>query len=144
MPEADVFDIASRRAIRDLPSILDLARHANAAATNDDPPPSENADEEAKGALIWDREAALRDLLLTFRAKTLGDATAQLYAAYIAADDLLGLELESRDRDRFATNIRRALLSAIPIVAEAAGLDLAEIGAEYIPDYTTREFPEEA
>jgi hypothetical protein len=127
-----------------LPSILDLGQLANAAATNNDPPPSENAaDEEARGMLLWDREVALRDLLLTFRAKTLGDAVTQLYVAFIAADDLLGFELPPEDRDRKATAVRRALLSAIPVVAEAAALDLALIGGEYIPEFAAREFPME-
>lgn len=39
---------------------------------------------------------------------------------------------------------RRTLLSTIPVIAAAAGFDLAEIGAEYIPEFATRKFPAEA
>jgi hypothetical protein len=81
--------------------------------------------------LLWDREVALRDLMLTFRAKTLSDAATQLFAGFLAAEDLMNFELPPEDRDRKATAVRRALLSAIPVVAEAAGLDLTLIGGEY-------------
>jgi hypothetical protein len=138
-------DIPSRnRHPAPLPSVLDLGRLAHAAATNNDPPSSENADdEEARGNLLWHREVALRDLLTTFRAKTLADTVTQLYVAFIVVDNLLGFDMPPEDRDRDAITIRRALLSAIPVVAEAAGLDLAEIGAEYIPGFADREFPAE-
>jgi hypothetical protein len=74
----------------------------------------------------------------------LADAVTQLYAAFIVVDNLLGFDMPPEDRDREAITIRRALLSAIPVVAEAAALDLAEIGADYIPDFAAREFPAEA
>jgi hypothetical protein len=129
-----------------LPSIVDLGRLANAAGLDPDAdsPSTQTDGEKARGTLLYHREVALRSLLLTFRAKTLSDAAAQLYAGLIAADDLLNFELPAEDRCRNAVTIRRALLSAIPVVAEAAGLDLAEIGAEYIPEYAAREFPAEA
>jgi hypothetical protein len=137
-------DIPSRnRHPASLPSILDLGRLAYAAASNNDPP-SENADnEEERGTLLWHREEALTNLLLTFRAKTLGDAVAQLSVAFTASEGL-GAEVPEEVLVRNALNIRRALLSSIPIIAKAASLDLAEIGAEYIPEYATREFPAEA
>jgi NAD(P)H-hydrate repair Nnr-like enzyme with NAD(P)H-hydrate epimerase domain len=88
--------------------------------------------------------AGSRTQLVRLRAKTLADAVTQLYAAFIAVDALLGFELSAEDRNREATMIRRALLSTIPVVAEAAALDLAAIGADYIPDFAAREFPVEA
>lgn len=125
-----------------LPSILDLGRLANAASLLGDP--LIGGDEKATESTLWERQAALRNLLLTFRAQTLADAVTQLYAGFIAAEDLLNFELPAEDRVRDATTVRRALLSAIPVVAEAASLDLAEIGAEYVPDFAAREFPAEA
>jgi hypothetical protein len=87
---------------------------------------------------------ALRNLLVTFRGQTLADAVTQLYVGFIASDDLLNFELPAEDRVRDATTVRRALLSTIPVIAAVAGFDLAEIGAEYIPDFAAREFPAEA
>jgi hypothetical protein len=127
-----------------LPTILDLARLSNAVGMAGDIDPAKAYAEKARGTLLCHREVALRNLLLTFRAKTLSDAVAQLYCAFIAAEDLDGIEQPNEDRIRNAVYIRRALLSAIPVVAEAAGLNLAEIGAEYIPDIAAAEFPAEA
>jgi hypothetical protein len=126
-----------------LPSILGLGRLAHSASLAIDVA-HEADDGKKRERVLFDQGAALRDLLLTFRATNLSDAVTQLYVAFIAADDLLGFELPPEDRDRNATAVRRALLSAIPAIAEAAGLDLAEIGAEYIPEFATREFPVEA
>jgi hypothetical protein len=127
--------------LQPLPSILDLGRLANAASLLGDPLVGE--DEKATESTLWDRQVALRNLLLTFRAQTLADAVTQLYVGFIAADDMLNFELPPEDRIRDATTVRRALLSAIPVIAEAARVDLADIGAEYIPEYATREFPAE-
>lgn len=124
-----------------LPSIIDLGRLANAAGMACDPDPPQPDDDKGRRALLCNREVALRDLLLTFRAKTLSDAAAQLFAAFVASEDLMNFELPAEARIRDTVSVRRALLSAIPVVAKAASLDLAEIGAEYIPDFATREFP---
>jgi hypothetical protein len=128
-----------------LPSILDLGRLANAAvqAGDPDPDPVQADAEKERGTLLWHREVALRNLLVTFRAQTLADAVTQLYVGFIAVEDLLNFELPAEDRIREATTVRRAILSAIPVVAAAAGFDLAEIGAEYLPKFADREFPAE-
>lgn len=127
-----------------LPSILDLGRLAHAAGQSGGIDPVRADDENARGTLLWHREVALRKLLVTFPAQTLADAVTQLYGGFIAVEDLLNFELPAEDRVRDATTVRRALLSAIPVIAAAAGFDLAEIGAEYIPDFAAREFPAEA
>lgn len=123
-----------------LPSILDLGRLAHAAMVWEDDPTDE---QKKKMATLCARETAFRDLLLTFRAKTLGDAVVQLYAGFIATDDLQIFDKPPADQIRDVQAVRRALIGAIPVVAEAAGLDLADIGAEYITGFADDEFPAE-
>jgi hypothetical protein len=54
------------------------------------------------------------------------------------------VDLSPEERRQCVIKIRRALLSVLPLVAEAAGLDLAEIQAERIADLAANEFPAEA
>lgn len=131
---------------RPLPSILDLARHANAALLLAGRPrqtPKPPDDIEERNARLYERDEALRLVLLTFRPKTLSDAVAQLFAGFIMAEDLATLALPPEEHYRRAMALRRMFLGTIPVVAEAAALDLAEIGGEYIPEYAAREFPAE-
>jgi lambda repressor-like predicted transcriptional regulator len=122
-----------------LPSILDLGRHAGTATLRGDDIGDQPETGWANGlmTLHYDQAEALRDLMLTFQAQTLGDAAAQLWAAFRAAEELeAGLPPEE-----CVTAIKRALISALPLVAKAAGIDLAEIGAERIADLAEHEFP---
>jgi hypothetical protein len=131
-----------------LPSILDLARQAGAASLRadqlgDQSYPQRQDDSDLMISL-YDEAAHLRDVLLTVRARTLTDATAQMFAGFLAAEEMEDFDLPADERSRCVTAIRRALLSALPVVAEAALLDLAEIGAERIADFADREFPADA
>jgi hypothetical protein len=131
---------------RPLPSIVDLARHASAALLLAGRPrqsPKSPGDIEERVARLYERDEALRLVLLTFRPKTLSDAVAQLFAGFIMAEDLAALALPPEEHYRRAIALRQIFLGTIPVVAKAASLDLAEIGGEYIPDFAAREFPAE-
>jgi hypothetical protein len=133
-----------------IPSITDLGRHAAAASALADhydkanfnlPDDKRTQVEDRRQTHLTDRDGAFRNLLVTFRAKTLSDVAVQLFAWFCAADGLVSFELTSGSGDEYATILRRVILSALPVVAAAAELDLAEIGAGYIPRFADREFP---
>jgi hypothetical protein len=139
---SDVFDsgISDRPAAAPLPSIIDLARQAGAASLRAD----RLCDEGKYDQADYDRVDELRELLLTFRAHTLADAAAQMFAGFQAAEEMRDFDLPAEEQSRRVTAIRRAFLSALPVVGEAAGLDLAEIGAERIVDLAASELPADA
>jgi hypothetical protein len=144
--QKDRFDSDDNRlaAPQPLPSILDLARQAGAASGRADDLCDQSANaRDDRVTLLYDRSDALRDLLLTFPAKTLGDAAAQLYAGFRLAEEM-EVDLPPEERRQCVIKIRRAFLSALPLVAEAAGLDLAEIQAQRIADLAAGEFPADA
>ena len=125
-----------------LPTIAELGRFAAAASAGSERYDKVNNPElpevDGREQLLNDRNAAFRQLLVTFRAKTLSDATVQLYAGWCAAHRLRS-EAEGIDE----TILYRVLLSVLPVVAAAAEMDLAEIGAGDLPDFVAREFPPE-
>jgi hypothetical protein len=130
-----------------LPSIFDLARHAEAASLRADllgKFRQQPGDDDEKLTVLHDREEALRGLLLTFRATTLSDAAASLYAGFCVADYGTCRDVQPGECARDYATLRRVFLSTLPVVAEAAGIDLALIGADYIAGYAAREFPAEA
>jgi hypothetical protein len=76
---------------------------------------------------------------MTMRAQTLADVAAQLFAGYIIIDELLDGDLSECKFE--VLKLRRVILSALPVVAEAAGVELAALGGEYIKKCTDHEFP---
>ena len=106
-----------------LPSVHDLVRHAAITMNRTDPAGNLTS-------LGVDRYDALALVALCIPAETIQDATAHLVLAYQAAgelEDSLGDKafVESRVKQ-----VQRALLSALPLVASAAGADLVQLGAE--------------
>ena len=132
-----------------IPSITDLGRCAAAAGKLSERYDSVNDPTlpitDGRNTLCLDRERAFLSLLATFPAKTLSDAAVQLFAAFCTADELTCFEgLSAEGLSNRVTRLRRICLSTLPIVAAAAGLDLEQIGAGYIPGFRDREFPAEA
>jgi hypothetical protein len=143
---ADPINGAPRRTLSPLPSIVDLGRYAHAndaaigrlyEATSKEP------DTDEHKALLFDRADALRKLLLTSRAVTLGDAATQLYVGWLVSEEMHGFDLPKGDLQRCCLALRRVFLSTLPVVAAAASLDLAQLGSDPIADYAAREFPAE-
>ncbi len=109
--------------IAPLPSVYDLVRHA-AIAMNRVTPAGDLT------SLGVDRYDALASVALCIPAETIQDATAHLVLAYQAATELgdsLGDKAFVEGRIK---QLERALLSALPLVASAAGADLVQLGAE--------------
>ena len=120
-----------------LPSIIDLGR---ALATNDIEHArldeltcrrSNTPIEDAAMRLLETRREALWQLIASLPAMTLADAAVQLGVATQYAMGLEGSDWSSADvRGRFyqlAGGLELMCLSMLPLVAEAAGLDLAEM-----------------
>jgi hypothetical protein len=134
-----------------LPSIFNLARRSNEIleAFNEIDRAHLGADNQ-RAKKIFDsalslcvtRRDALNDLILTMPAVSLADVAAQLEAACRVADGLDTGELP-RSIGASVAQLRRALLSAIPVVARAAGVDMETVGDGSALDLHAYEFPSE-
>jgi hypothetical protein len=94
------------------------------------------------GALLClDTLGSLQRIIASRRAQTLHDVAAQLVTAFAVADWLDSIEEGTSPET--ATNLRllrRVVLGALPVVAEAAGIDLAEFDASYMLEFADRAF----
>jgi hypothetical protein len=128
----------------ELPSIIDLALHAGSVGTTSRrlyDTASERPRRGDKGlALGCDQEHQIHKLITTMRAKTLADVAAQLFAGYIIIDQLDGDDDLSEYRSDIL-QLRRVILGGLSVVAQAAGVELAALGADYLPRYIDDEFP---
>ena len=116
-----------------LPSILDIGRHAMAAvrlgnSLGDlgDKPGSDATNSDAQ-MLAYRRKDALAALAMSLPAKTLGDAAAQLFFAYDVLAWLGAVQIDEGRRDRAMSRVVRAILSAAPVVACAAGIPFQDV-----------------
>jgi hypothetical protein len=134
-----------------LPSILDLCRRRLALSNGLDRLEAARADTTNRAAQIsfetaetlsYDQQNALSDLMTTFPAVTIGDAAAQLCVAWLTVSTLENFDIPRTERDKLVLTLRRITLSVLPVVASAAGLDLAEIAEDYLVDSRAREFPD--
>jgi len=117
------------------PPIIDLGR---ALASNDieydrldDLMGRRAADEDRAMGLLLTRRESLWQLIGSMPAKTLADAAVQIsvachFAGSLECSDWSGPDTHSRLQE-LASGVERVCLSVLPLVAEAAGLDLAEM-----------------
>jgi len=134
-----------------LPSILDFGR-TRAALLREADQIAERLDAAARHPrgialeqaleLAYDRDDALIDLIATLPATTIGDAAAQLCVAWREISYIDSFDLPKADLEAHHAKLRRMILSVLPVVAEAAGLDLAEITDDWIMDHRATEFPD--
>jgi hypothetical protein len=82
--------------------------------------------------LLIDRRERLQDLAFTVSARNLADAAALLALARNELAWLENYDLDPAERTHRQGNIRRALANALPFVADAAGVDLQAIGADWL------------
>jgi hypothetical protein len=124
-----------------LPTILDLGRLAGVISLNT----NTTANEQSKdGKAAFDLLDGLHDAMACRRAQTLGDVTAQLVVAFILlqyAYDFEGVPKEKLEHHQLM--LKRIVLSALPVVAKAADVDLTELDADYLVEFGDREFMSE-
>jgi hypothetical protein len=101
-------------------SAHDLAALANNAKPFAPPPPHAKA-----MALLMDRGDALRGLIATMQAVTLADVAVQIGVAIDLASQIFANEIPNENAKDCAEAIDRMLQGMLPIVAAAAGLDMA-------------------
>lgn len=136
-----------------LPSVADLGRLIEAASfacehfdavrlalPNNDQLGRRRAE---RGAMLaTDQEFALRDLVLTLPARSLGDAAVQVGIGIAVVEDCEGNELSEVRLAENYRQLRRIMASVLPVVTHAAGLTMAEVGGSYLADWCAKEFPE--
>ncbi len=84
-------------------------------------------------------EAAER-LIASEPARALADAAIQLMLAVSRAQILAVSSLEDGERAAALADLERLLQSALPVVADAAGIDLSNYGRAYYADHRTDPF----
>jgi hypothetical protein len=92
--------------------------------------------------LASDREDALTDLAMCLPAVSVGDAAVHIVMAKSLAEDLENNDYEDFYKYQKLRQLNRLLASAMPIVAEAAGVSVMEIGGEWMAGVKERLFPE--
>jgi len=93
----------------------------------------------------WSQSAAAaldaaEQLIAAEPAKSLAEAAIQLMLAVSRAQVLSVPGLEAEERESTASELERLLQSAMPVVADAAGIDLSEFGRAYYADRRTDPF----
>jgi len=96
---------------------------------------------ERAGHIAFEREYALRDLAMVQPAQTIGDAAVHIELALSIMDDLNNNDYIEADRRLLYGKLNRLLSSALPQVAQVAGMALAELGGEWGEGRFDRAFP---
>jgi hypothetical protein len=114
-----------------LPSIKDLGRHLAAVDRayfhHDTLEPTDSTEKLrviTDMDLLHERSQALRDLIATMRPKTLPDAAVLINVACVLAAGLSDVE-EERALTLRSRKLERIMVGVLPVVAQAAGLDIA-------------------
>jgi hypothetical protein len=127
-----------------LPSIIDLALHAGAVIRTYeklyDVAGMRDRRADQGLSLGTDQERWVGELIMTMRARTLADVAAQLFAAFAVIDGLDG-DMPEQERQSDILKLRRVIPGSMPVVAEAAGVELAAVGGDYLAKFADNEFP---
>ncbi|MGI4945585.1 MAG: hypothetical protein ACRYHQ_34320 [Janthinobacterium lividum] len=123
-----------------LPAVIDLGRRIAALSAEYDR--HEQASLDARGnaraqlvahntmKILDEQSQVLRDLVTTIPARSMADAAVQIAEAFGIAEDLYRNVHSSVEVERLAAALTRLALSALPVIAAAAGLDPAAMGWE--------------
>ena len=144
-----------------LPSITELGRMLAMIARREaaiDLMPNgkgEPADEEERRArrheelrrktadmLLFRQLDALRDVIGTLPAKDLADCVVQINVAGHLIMKITCNDLEKPELDELADAIDRIMVSVLPVMAAAAGLDLVEYALDEVANLHEARFPE--
>jgi hypothetical protein len=101
----------------------------------------EEIDAKRGASLYLDLLNNLEGIIASRRAATLGDVAAQLVVAFSATSYLDVHNMPKREAERYRRMLRLIVLSALPIVAPAGKVDLAELDGDYLLGFTDCEFP---
>jgi hypothetical protein len=128
-----------------LPSIIDLALHAGAVTATyqrlyDVAGMRDRYADKGLG-LGTDHEHKVHELIMTMRARNLADVAAQLFAAYVVVDGMEGGGMSEQEYQSDILKLRRVILGSLPVVAEAAGVELSALGGDYVAKFADNEFP---
>lgn len=129
----------------DFPSVFDLgrlvasvSRRMTTYGKHDCPKPEADSGHR----LCIDLWEPLHGIIAARRAETLADVAVQLVTAFIVTDWMDAIaDMPEREAEQYRRMLRRIVLSALPVVAEAGKVDLAELDADYLLGFTDREFP---
>lgn len=122
-----------------MPTILDIGRHIRALwdrhnaldeAALRGSREQQRAAERARDEIADERDAYV-EVVMERTARTLGDTAVQVAHAFYMLDALTGsvIELEdARQLKRTLCQLQHVAASILPVIADAAGLDLATIG----------------
>lgn len=156
VPEVPRMSLAATEAVSVLPSVLQLGLlikalddraevfdDAASAAKKGKTPECLHGVHAAESGhtLALDRSEALKDLVLTLPARSLGDAAVQLYMAFNELDRVSDFQLDMKELEAMATRLRRLVAGVLPVVAGAAGLTVEQIGGDYMAARIAREHP---
>ena len=93
-------------------------------------------------ALLFRRLDALRDVVATLPARDLADCVVQVNVAGHMIMKITCNDLEKPELDELADAIERIMVSVLPVMAAAAGLDLAEFALDEVANLHEGRFPE--
>ena len=93
-------------------------------------------------SLLFRRLDALREMISTLPAKDLADCVVQINVASHLIMKVTCNELKKPDIDELAEAVERIMVSVLPVMAAAAGLDLAEYSLDEVANLHEGRFPE--
>lgn len=135
----------SAPATPDFPSVFDLGRLVAAvnrrmATYGKHDCPKIESDTGSRLCIdLWEH---LHGIIASRRAETLFDVAVQLVTAFIVTDWLDAIDdMPKYEVEQHLRMLRRIVLSALPIVSAAGKVDLAQLDADYLFEFTDREFP---
>jgi len=145
----------------DLPSITELGRILGAITRResaidlvvvDRDPPRDEAErlEQSRedrrchtvDKLLYRQMEALREIVTTMPAQSLPDCAVQISVASHLVSKLTNNDLEKAEIRDLADGIERILISVLPVLAVAAGLDLIEFAFDEVTALHEVKFPE--
>ena len=103
---------------------------------------SENLRQKTADILLFRRIDALREIISTLPAKDLADCVVQVNVASHLIMNVTCNELEKPEIDELAEAVERILVSVLPVMAAAAGLDLVEYSLDEVVMLREGRFPE--
>lgn len=99
-------------------------------------------DQKTADRLLFTRLDALRELVSTLPAQTLTDCVVQINVASHMVMKITGNDLDKTELDQLSDAVERIMVSVLPVLAAAAGLDLVQFAFDEVADLHEARFPE--